>query len=71
MSQTLKSVLEEQEAIFCARGVRRGGRITELGVSLVALRLADPRELDLCCVTDDDIVAGAHVERPETVDEKL
>lgn len=71
VSQTLETVLEKQEAIFSARGVRRSRRVTELGVGLVALWLADPREFDLRCVIDDDVVAGAHVERAETVDEEL
>ena len=37
MSQTLKSVLEEQEAVFRVRGIRGGRRVPELGVRLVAL----------------------------------
>lgn len=37
MSQTLKSVLEEQEAVFRVSGIRGGRRVTKLGVSLVAL----------------------------------
>lgn len=37
MSQTLESVFEVQEAIFRVRGIGGGQRVTELGVSLVAL----------------------------------
>lgn len=36
-SQTLKSVLEEQEAIFRVCGIGGGRRVTKLGVNLVAL----------------------------------
>ena len=33
--------------------------------------MADPRELDLGGVADDDVITGAHVERAEAVDEEL
>ena len=71
MSQTLKSVLEEQEAIFRVCGVRGSRRVTELGVSLVALRLADPGQFDFGCVIYDDVVTRAHMEGSQAVDEKL
>lgn len=71
MSQTLESVLEEQEAIFRVSGVWGGRRVTKLGVSLVALWLADPGEFDFGCVIDNDIVARAHMERSKAIDEKL
>lgn len=71
MSQTLESVLEVQEAIFRVCGVGGGRRVAKLGVSLVALWLADPGKFDFGRVIDNDIVARAHVERSQTVDEKL
>lgn len=71
MSQTLESVFEVQEAIFRVRGIGGGQRVTELGVSLVALWLADPGESDFGCVVDDDVIARANVERSQAVDEKL
>ena len=37
MCQTLKAVLEEQEAIFRVCGIRGSRRITKLGIGLVAL----------------------------------
>ena len=70
-SQTLETVLEEQEAVFCVRGVGGGRRVTEPGVGFVALRLADPGESDFGGVVDDDVVAGSHVQRSEAVDEEL
>ena len=70
MSQTLEAVLEVEQAVLCVGGVGRGRRVAELGVRLVALRLA-PGQLDLGGVADDDVIAGAHVEGPQAVDEKL
>lgn len=61
MSQTLKPILEEEEAILGVCGVRGGGRVSKLGVSLVALRLADPRKFDFGCVIDNDIITRAHM----------
>lgn len=57
MSQTLESVFEVQEAIFRVRGIGGGQRVTKLGVSLVALGLADPGESHFGCVVDDDVIA--------------
>lgn len=71
MSQTLESVLKEQEAVFRVCGVRGGRRVAKLGVRLVALRLADPGELDFARMIDNDIVTRAHVERSQAVDEEL
>lgn len=71
MSQTLKPVLEEQEAVLRVCGVGGGRRVTELGVNLVALRLAGPGEFDFGRVIDDDVIARAHVERSQAIDEKL
>lgn len=71
MSQTLESVFEVQEAIFRVCGIGGGQRVTKLGVSLVALGLADPGESDFGCVVDDDVIARANVERSQAVDEKL
>lgn len=71
MSQTLESILEKQEAVFCVCGIRGGWWITKLGVSLVALRLADPGEFDFGGVIDNDIIARANMEGSQAVDEKL
>lgn len=70
-SQTLETVFEEQEAVFCVCGIGGGRRVTELGVGFVALRLADPGESDFGGVVDDDVVAGPHVQRSQAVDEEL
>ncbi len=70
-SQTLEPVLEEQEAIFCLGGIRGCQRVAKLGVSLVALRLADPGKFDFGCVIDNDVVTRAHVEKSQAIDEKL
>lgn len=70
MCQTLEAVFEVQEAVFCARGVRRGRRVAELGVGLVALRLA-PWELDLGGVVHNDIITRADMERTQAIYEKL
>lgn len=61
MSQALKPVLEEQEAIFRVCGVRGGGRVSKLGVSLVALWLADPGKFDFGCMIDNDIITRSHM----------
>lgn len=71
MSQTLESVFEEQEAIFRVCGVRGGRWVTILGVSLVALWLADPGKFDFGCMIDNDIITRAHVQRSQAIDEKL
>lgn len=71
MSQTLKSVFEVQEAIFSVCGVGRGWWVAELGISLVALRLAHPGEFDFSCMIDNDIVTRSHVERSKAIDEEL
>lgn len=70
-SQTLETVLEEQEAVLHVHVVGGGRRVTELGVGFVALRRADPGEPDLGGVADDDVVAGSHVQRSQAVDEEL
>lgn len=70
-SQALETVLEEQEAVFSLRGIGGGRRVTELGVGFVAVRLGDPGESDFGGVVDDDVVAGAHVQRSQSVDEEL
>ena len=71
MSQTLKSVLEEQQAVFRVCGVRGGRRVAKLGVSLVALWLARPGKFDFGGMIDNDIITRAHVERSQAIDEKL
>lgn len=71
MSQTLKSVLEEEEAVFRVGGVRGGRWVTKLGVSLVALWLADPGKSNFGCMIDNDIITRAHMERSQSIDEKL
>lgn len=71
MSQTLESVLEVQEAIFRVHGIRGGWRVTELGISLVTLRLADPGESDFACMVDNDIITRPHVKRSQAIDEEL
>lgn len=71
MSQALKPILEVQEAVFGVRGIRGGWRVTELGVGLVALWLAYPGKFDFGCVIDNDVIARAHMERAEAIDEKL
>lgn len=70
-SQTLETVLEEQEAVFHVHIIGGGRRVTELGVGFVALRRADPGEPDFGGVADDDVVAGSHVQRSQAVDEEL
>lgn len=71
MSQTLKSILEVQEAVFGVCGIGWGRRVAELGVSLVALGLGDPGKFNFGGVIDNDIIARAHMERSQAIDEKL
>lgn len=71
MSQTLEPVFEVQEAVFRVCGIRGGRRVTKLGISLVALRLADPGKSDFGCVIDNNVITRPHVERSQAVDEKL
>lgn len=71
MSQTLESVLEEQEGIFSVCGIRGGRWVAELGISLVILWLADPGKFDLGRMIDYDIITRSHMEWAEAIDEKL
>lgn len=70
-SQTLKAVFEVEQSVLGLCSVRGGGRVAELGVRLVALRLADPGQSNFGGVVHYDVVAGAHVQRAEPVYEKL
>lgn len=71
MSQTLESVLEEQEAIFWVRGIGGGRWVTKLGISLVTLWLTDPGQSDFSCMIDNDIITGAHVQRSQAIDKEF
>lgn len=70
MGQALEPVLEVQEAVLGVAGIRGGGRVAELGIGLVALRLL-PGQLDLGGVADDDIITGSDVKGAQAIDEKL
>jgi len=69
-SDTFKMILEIIKIIFIHRGLF-SGRITELGIGFVNLRLSPwQHRLDLRCMTDNNIITGAHMKGAKPINIK-
>lgn len=70
-SDTFKMILEIIKIVFIHRGGIFSGMITELGIGFVSLRLSPwQHRLDLRCMTDNNIITGAHMKGAKPINKK-
>ena len=70
-SQTLETVLKEEKTVFSVSGIWGGWGVSELGIRLVTLWLANPGKLDLGGVVDYDIITGSNMKWAKAVNEEF